>query len=163
MKQFLVMSATAFFVASPALAQSPPPANDFIAQTIQGDNAEIAMGKLAQARGGSKGVRDYAKMLVRDHEKNLGEARKLARAMKVKAPSGVPDGARQEQAKLTKLQGADFDKEFAAAMVDDHQKDIAAFQQEANEATDPKVKDFATKSLPTLQKHLGAAQKLQKS
>ena len=163
MKQFLVMSATAFFIASPALAQSPPPANDFIAQAIQGDNAEIEMGKLAEARGGTKEVRNYGKMLVRDHEKNLREARKLAREMKVKAPSGAPDDARQEKAKLTKLKGADFDKEFASAMVGDHQKDIAAFQQEASSASDAKVKDFASKSLPVLQKHLEAAQKLPQS
>lgn len=160
MKPFLVMSAAAFFIASPALAQSAPPANDFLAEAIQGDNAEVQMGRLAAARGGSKEVRDFGKMLVKDHQKGGMEARKLARQLKVKAPAGVPDEAKEEKEKLSKLKGKDFDAEFANYMVDDHKKDIARYQDEANGAQDPKVKDFANATLPVLQKHLDAAQKL---
>ncbi len=160
MKPFLIMSATAFFIASPALAQSAPPANDFLAEAIQGGNAEVEMGRLAADRGGSKEVRDFGKMLSSDHSKAGAQAKKLAKQIKVKAPSGVADEAKREKAKLSKMKGADFDREFVAFMIDDHKKDIDTFRQQADGAQDPKVKSFAAAQLPVLQKHLDAAQKL---
>ena len=78
----------------------------------------------------------------------------------MKAPAGLPDEAKEEKAKLSKLKGKDFDSEFASYMVDDHKKDIAKYQEQANGAADQKVKDFANATLPVLQKHLDAAQKL---
>jgi len=59
--------------------------------------------------------------------------------------------------KMAKLQGAAFDRNFKKEMLADHKKDIAAFQKEANDS----AADFANETLPTLQKHLNAAQKLQ--
>ncbi len=38
-------------------------------------------------------------------------------------------------------------------MVEDHDKDLKAFQDEANGAADPDIKSFAAKTLPTLQEH----------
>jgi len=61
--------------------------------------------------------------------------------------------------KMSKLTGAAFDKAFAKDMVADHKKDIAAFQKEARKKNDPAA-NFANNTLPTLQKHLDAAQKL---
>ncbi len=56
--------------------------------------------------------------------------------------------------KLSKLSGADFDKEYVAAMVADHEKDVAAFENVSKTAADADVKAFATKTLPTLKMHL---------
>lgn len=67
------------------------------------------MGKLASSRGGSKDVRDFGKMLVRDHTKGGQEARKLARQLKVKAPNDAPPDAAEMKAALSKLKGAEFD------------------------------------------------------
>jgi hypothetical protein len=45
-------------------------------------------------------------------------------------------------------------------MIDDHQKDIAKYQDEVTSAQSPKVKHLAEATLPTLNKHLAAAQAL---
>ena len=55
----------------------------------------------------------------------------------------------------------DFDKAFIDQMVDDHQKDINEFQDEAK-AKNGQVSALARKQLPTLKKHLATAQSLQK-
>jgi putative membrane protein len=59
---------------------------------------------------------------------------------------------------MSKLSGANFDREFAKHMVDDHKKDIKAYEKEAkkNDAAGA----YAKEALPTLQKHLETAQSL---
>ncbi len=56
--------------------------------------------------------------------------------------------------KLSKLKGADFDKEYIKMMVEDHIKDVTAFEATANNGVDADVKAFAAKTLPTLRMHL---------
>ena len=62
---------------------------------------------------------------------------------------------------LNKLSGAEFDKEYVDAMVEDHEDDVAAFEDQSKNATDPDVKAFAAKTLPTLKKHLEAIKGIQ--
>lgn len=160
--KFITSIAAAMLLATPALAQTQTASSrDFLKEAIQGDNAEVQMGRLAAARGGSKEVRDFGKMLATDHQKAGAEARKLAGQMKMKAPGDIPAEAKETKARLQKLRGPDFDKEFASAMVEDHQKDIAKFEEQANGGDDGKVKAMAAKTLPVLKKHLETAQKLQ--
>jgi putative membrane protein len=59
------------------------------------------------------------------------------------------------------LSGAEFDKGFVEAAVNDHQKAIALFENEASRGTDAQLKAFASKQLPTLRAHLKQAQDLQ--
>ena len=46
-------------------------------------------------------------------------------------------------------------------MITDHKKDIEAFEKAANGAEDQDIKNFATKTLPTLRAHLSAAEQIQ--
>jgi putative membrane protein len=77
--------------------------------------------------------------------------------------------------KLSKLSGNAFDREYINAMVDDHRKDVREFEQEAgvtsNDNTDlsrekPEAgvdaRSLAREMLPTLQKHLQAAETIQR-
>ena len=43
------------------------------------------------------------------------------------------------------------------SMVEDHEKDVKAFEQEAQSGQDPEVKAWAAKQLPTLREHLSQA------
>jgi hypothetical protein len=43
-------------------------------------------------------------------------------------------------------------------MVDDHKEDLQKFQREADKGNDPAVKQFASKHVPVLKKHLELAQ-----
>ena len=133
-------------------------AQDFIKDAIQGDNSEISLGQLAQQKAGDAKVKDFGKTLVSDHTMAKQEASTLAKTLGV-TPSDEPTAeAKEEQDKLSKLSGADFDKEFASYMVDDHKKDIQEFQDQAK--ANDQTSALANKQLPTLQKHLQMAQAL---
>jgi putative membrane protein len=143
-----------------ALAQSRAD-QKFIKEAIEGNLAEVQMGQLAQKNGASQGVKDFGQMLAADHAQANTRATSVASALKVTPPTEPNAKQKREYNKLSKLNGAAFDKAFAAGMVTDHKKDIAAFKK-AQSSKEPNVAAFASETLPTLQKHLEAAQSLQK-
>jgi putative membrane protein len=46
-------------------------------------------------------------------------------------------------------------------MVSDHEKDVAAFKRESQQAKDPELKAWAGKTLPTLEDHLQMIRQVQ--
>jgi len=132
----------------------------FLTDAMKGDNSEVALGKLAQSKGSSQGVKDLGAMLASDHGAHKTQLVTLAGQVGVPTTDDVKDEATTEMTKLNGLSGDAFDKEFVRATVEDHKKDIAAYQAEAK-GTGP-VAQMATQTVPTLQKHLATAEKLQK-
>jgi putative membrane protein len=59
--------------------------------------------------------------------------------------------------------GAAFDKAYMNMMVADHKKDIAEYKKASTGLSVPAYRDFAGKTLPTLQKHLDSAQVVNKA
>jgi predicted outer membrane protein len=53
------------------------------------------------------------------------------------------------------------DKAYMNMMVKDHEKDLAEFQEEAKNGSDPDVKDFADKTAKVVQEHLDLAKETQ--
>jgi putative membrane protein len=137
-------------------------AKAFIEEGIQGDTAEVMMGKLAGQKGVSGGVKQFGETLVDDHSKAKNE--KIAVAQKIGAtiPTGPSKDAQAEYDKLSKLSGADFDREFITHMTMDHQKDIKEFEEEAK-AGHNETSNLAMMQLPTLKKHLTLVEALGKT
>ena len=127
-------------------------------KAIQGDEAEIKMGKLAEQKGQNAQLRQSGKTLVHDHGANLAKAKSIARSMNISIPNQPSTKQKAAYHRLSNLKGASFDAQFAKEAVRDHKKDIAEFRSEA--ATSGKVANFAKQSLPTLKKHLKIAQSL---
>jgi len=130
----------------------------FMTNAMEGDYAEIDVGKLAQEKGTTQAVKDFGQKLVSDHSANLDKAKQVASEMGVKDPGGSSYTQKAEYLKLKVLSGKTFDETFAKDMVSDHQKDIDEFQKEA--AKSGPAADFAKATLPTLQEHLQIAQSL---
>jgi putative membrane protein len=70
----------------------------------------------------------------------------------------MDSSSKREYDKLSKLSGADFDKEYMKQMVSDHKKDIKEFQSQAKSGKDADIKNFAQSTLPTLEDHLKQAE-----
>ena len=99
-------------------------------------------------------------MMVDDHSKANDELKALAAKKNVTLPANI-GSHKSTLDELTGLSGAEFDKEYVEEMVDDHETDVAAFQRQADNGTDPEVKAFAAKTLPVLKKHLDAIKAIQ--
>jgi putative membrane protein len=153
----LTFLALAAALAVPAAAAAAPPAR-FLHDAIQGDNSEITLGAVAQARGASPGVRQFGARLQSDHANARREAVMLARSLGVPAPNDIAPEARRELRLLQRLHGPAFDREFARYMVEDHRTDIDKFRVQA--AGRGPTADLARRTIPTLQTHLQMARAL---
>jgi putative membrane protein len=142
---------------SGATTSSP---DSFMRDAAQANSAEIELGKLAGTNGQSADVKSFGKMMVDDHGKAGKEAEELAKKKNMTLPTDL--GSHQSTVdKLKGLKGADFDKQYVDEMVNGHEKVVSMFEKEAANSSDPDVKAFAAKTLPTIRKHLDRIKEIQ--
>lgn len=139
---------------SPA-AQSPLSDQDFFARVSLDGAMEVQMSQLAMHKASSPRTRALARQLLDDQAASNKELAALAANEHEPVVQKVPDSALMER--LQSLNGDDFDKAYASAMIGGHQKAIEWFD-DATHSRDPKVRAFASKTLPTLRHHLQMAQ-----
>jgi putative membrane protein len=128
--------------------------NDFLTEAASGGLAEVELGKMASSKAQNAEVKKFAQMMVTDHSKANDELKSLASKKSITLPS-APTGEHQSKIqKLEGMSGADFDKAYVDDMLEDHEKDVAEFEKQSQSNPDADVKEFASKTLPTLRKHL---------
>jgi putative membrane protein len=136
------------------------PDQDFVTKAAQGNSAEIALGKMVAAKTKDPNVKQFAEMMVKDHTTALNQLQELAQSKNLSLNDNLPEDAKELQTKLSSDSGKQLDKDYMNSMVEDHQKDVQEFTNESQNAKDPDVKQWASKTLPVLQKHLQKAQQI---
>ena len=130
---------------------------DFIVKATQGGMMEVQMGQLAQQNASNERVKNFGAMMVQDHSTANKDLEGLAGATNMSVPTALTKEAEHHMKDLASKKGKDFDKAYMKMMLDDHKKDIAEFKKAASSLPDEQFKNFAAKTLPTLQKHLDSA------
>jgi putative membrane protein len=127
---------------------------DFLAAASTAGLNEIGLSKLAQTKATSPEVRKFAAMMVSDHTKAGEELNTVGKKKDVKPATEMDSAHKSIMQKLQGLSGADFDKAYVDAMIDDHEDAVDLFRSQANSGKDPEIKALAAKTLPTLEGHL---------
>jgi putative membrane protein len=130
----------------------------FLKKAVEGNMAEVQMGKLAQTNAENSAVKTFGERMVTDHTKLNDKVKSLAAAQNVTLPAEASIKERFEYKRLEGKKGADFDKAYIELMIKDHKADISEFQKEANSGVNSDVKNLASQALPTLQEHLKLAE-----
>ena len=91
--------------------------------------------------------------MVTDHGKANHELKALSEAKAITLPMELDAKQKETRDKLSALSGAAFDKAYMDEMKKDHDKDVSEFQKQAKNGNDPQLKEWAAKTLPTLQAH----------
>ena len=136
------------------------PDHRFAMEAASGGMAEVKLGKLAQEKANSQKVKEFGQKMVDDHSKAAEDLKSVAQQQGLKLPDEM---SKQDQAtynRLSKLQGEQFDRAYERTMLTDHQKDIAAFEKEANNGRNEALKQYAARTLPTLKEHLKEARQM---
>ena len=129
---------------------------------IVGDSIEIEMAKLAAMRTQNTAVKDFATMLVADHEGHLEALRKVAAEHDVgrQALPSDTSGAAAIRA-LTNLQSmaadSGFDHEFVRQQIEHHKQELIAIKMFGGAAKDDDLKDDLKRATPLLERHLARA------
>lgn len=133
---------------------------NFVNDAAKGNRAEVTLGKMVAAKTHNPDVKQFAQMMVKDHTAALNQLQQVAQKKNMTLPDGLPDDAQQLQSKLSSDTGKQLDKDYMDGMVEDHQKDVQEFQAASQNVKDPDVKEWASNTLPVLQKHLDKAQQV---
>lgn len=132
----------------------------FINEAAQDGLAEVQLGQLASERAASNSVKQFGQRMVQDHTQVNNQLQQLATQKGVTLPKTLNNENQQVSQRLSKLSGAQFDREYMNHMVQAHEKDVAAFESQAQQGQDADVKAFAAQTLPALQEHLQEARSI---
>jgi putative membrane protein len=149
---------------------------DWVEDRLVGGMTEVKLGELASQKARNADVKAFGRMMVQDHTKAGEELKQLASQHNIQAPAQLDDEHRDKVDRLSKLQGAEFDREYMNQMVDDHENTLEALEErlekqgnDENATYTPKQNDnrvdaqlnqWAAKTVPTVQKHLARARQL---
>jgi putative membrane protein len=163
-------------LAAPALAQSvgektgvnstlgiSPTTADFVKEAAISDMFEIQSSQLAQERGNAS-EKTFAATMIKDHTKTSDDLKSMVSSGDVKAelPAALDSSKQSEIDKLKSLKGADFSARYDDDQVSGHKDAVSLFERYSKSGDNPKLKDWAGKTLPTLRHHLEMAQGLSK-
>jgi putative membrane protein len=175
-KTKLIVAAAALLISTSAFAQSvgektgvnstlgiSPTTADFVKEAAMSDMTEITAAKLGQERGNAQ-EKTFAGQMIMDHTKTSEELKSMAPAdAKAAIPAALDTSAQSKIDKLKDAKPDDFSSDFDSMQVSAHKDAVSLFERYAKGGDDPKLKDWAGKTLPALQHHLDMAQALGKT
>jgi putative membrane protein len=162
-----VTTPTPTATASSAITPKAPPSTlssaerGFLEQAAQNGHAEVESSKLALSKSANTQVKSFAQQMIDDHGKAGRELAELAASKGVKVPDGPSLRQKGKLKLLATADGERFDQRYARSFgVGAHEDTIRLFERAAEKVTDPDVKAFVDKTLPTLKNHLMMARDL---
>jgi len=156
---------TAIVLSNPAFAQqatTPVPAADsaaivdpeqFVTMASIGNTFEIASSTEAKERSQNADVLAFADQMVADHTKAAQELTAAAGAESLTPADDLDEKHQEILDGLTDADDAAFDAAYIVAQVQAHDETVALFEGYSANGPAGALKDFATKTLPTLKMH----------
>jgi putative membrane protein len=132
-------------------------AQTFVREAAIGGMAEVELGQLAAGKAASDAVKQFAQRMVTDHSDANAELKTLAQSKGLTLPTELDAKHKQARDTLAALSGAAFDRAYMDQMRKDHHQAVSDFRQQSSSGSDPEVKGWAAKTLPTLQEHMQLA------
>jgi len=159
---------------------------NFVSDQLADGMAEIELAKVARDHAASADVKQFAQMMIDDHTKAGDQLKQIATSNSIPVDTTIDDKHQNLMDKLSKLNGADFDKEYMSAMIDDHQDAVSDLRSRVDEnrsATDRltgknpenpaavkpeqsdnrvtmSINEWAAHTLPTVEQHLDRAKQI---
>jgi putative membrane protein len=131
----------------------------------EANQKEIEIGQLAADKAKSQRVKAYARKLVSDHKamdrQLMSWASKKGLDTELQQVAAMPSpqaGGNDMMARLRGETGSEFDQDFMATMVDEHDKAIEMVRAGRDSAQDPELRRLLDAALPKLERHRKDAQ-----
>jgi putative membrane protein len=134
----------------------------FVAAATSAGMLEVQLGHYAVQNASSDDVKRFGQHMVDDHTQANTELNIIAARLRMDAPKDLNKHDQNVLDRIEKTSGPEFDKEYVAQMVKDHEDAVDLFTEEANDGNNTEIKGFAQQTLPMLQNHLQMAKDLDK-
>jgi putative membrane protein len=127
---------------------------DFILAAAQGHMTEAKLGELAAQNGKRSDVKEFGRMIVKDHTATTHSLKALAAQKGVTLPDSLDAKHQAMVDTMAALTGLEFDNTYIAGMIKDHKADAREFKAVSAETKDADVKSFVDQSIPVVERHL---------
>lgn len=130
--------------------------------------ADSAKGALASSKGTSADVREFAKIMVRDHHSLRQQGQNLSKRLAIQptppAADSLPAKLDTAMARLTAAaKGRDFDKAYIDHEVSSHLELLTLATSAMGITRNSEIKNLIQKAAPIIQAHLDRVQAIQKN
>ncbi|GAA6614376.1 DUF4142 domain-containing protein [Scytonema sp. NUACC26] len=132
----------------------------FVTAAAQGNLTEVELGKLALKQASQTEVKQFAERMIQDHTQAYNQLKLLAGQQNIAFPTAIGKQNQETLTKLSKLSGSTFDQTYMNTMVEAHTKTLSLFEQEGQQGSNPALKAWAAKIIPTVKEHLQIARSI---
>ncbi len=141
-------------------AQGPIRDKIFLTKVMTSSQAEIKYSRLAEKNSNSLRVKAFATRQIVQHEKFNEQLEAIARRLDVKVPQELERDQSAVIDSLSKLSGAEFDRNYLNRIIEDREKGLKAFQEELDKGNSEELKKLCSEALPHMQRDLKRARRL---
>jgi putative membrane protein len=162
MKTLLATLVFATLAGSAFAAETPKDPATFASKVAVANKFEIDTSQLALKYGKGADVKKFAQQMIDDHTKAGEEFKTAVVAQKIDPPADALDlthGAKYAKLRVFTTENG-FDGSYVAEQLAAHQEAVDLFRNFSQTGQTGPLKDFATKTLPTLEHHLAMVQAL---
>jgi len=136
----------------------------FVDKALQGGEAEVELGQLAEQKSQSDDVKQFAQKMVADHTQMAEKLfEPVAKELGVTPPKGPSKKDKKVIAKLQGIAGTEFDTEYIQTMLKNHKQDLKDFKDEADSAQNPNVRQAAQEGATVISQHLQLIEQIAKN
>ncbi len=137
-------------------------AANFVPKAAASDMFEVASSKIALDRSQDPKVKDFARMMIREHGRTTDELKSTLKGagQDIAPPTALPNDLQAKIDDLNKAAPDKFDATYLQQQIDAHQATLDVMQRYAKDGDVEPVKQFAAKTAPTVQQHLTMAKSL---
>ena len=137
-----------------------PIGKDFITTAADINLGEVELGKLAEQNGNNQAIKDFGKLMVKDHSMAESQLEQIAKQNAVVLPARPATNVSDLKGQLSKESGTKFDQAYLQHMLSGHKQAITTFENEIEHGQDAAFKAYAESVLPTIQDHIRIAEDL---
>lgn len=164
-----VLAAALLFATLPALAQTVPQPKTSpsegekatVKYFTQDSVGDVQLGELGVARARNATLRRLAHTMVRDHTRSADDGLSVARQLGDQVAFTPGDDNQIMLSHLARYSGAQFDREYAEALVDAHKNDITTARNALEFVTTAAVRSYLQTTIAVDKRHLAMAEAAQ--
>ena len=131
-----------------------------VGQVAASNLLEVRLGQIAHLKAANVSVREFGQQMVNEHSAMQKQWMGAAKNNRLTFKADLSSTQLQQFESLNKMTGAEFDRAYMDAMIQNHRANLSTFQAERSASHSSDVRQLIEAGLPALQQHLTLAQQL---